>query len=233
MAVRLEGVLMPVLLYNLVMSTDYNSVIGVRERLVDAAIRVLVAEGPSAVQARRVAKEIGASTMAVYHYFGGMPELMRAVSEEGYRRLGRQLVAQPPTDDPVADICTQALTYRHHAHESRHLYDVMTGPSAAPVAAGGAAASEAFSGLVATVARTMEAGRIRPGAPELVAAQFWSILHGYVTLELAGQFAHLDDPVTEILVPLGVNVLIGLGDDPERAAASARLAGMWLPEPQK
>lgn len=207
----------------------------VRERLVLAAVRVLTEEGPAAVQARRVAREIDASTMAVYHHVGGMPELLRAVADEGFRRLGSRVAAVPVTDDPVTDLCRLALVYRRTAHENRHLYDLMFGPPApagrstgrgdAPATvAGSAVAQDAYGHIVAVVARAMRAGRIRAGDPAAVAAQLWSVLHGYVALELSGQLRHVEDSVTEVLLPLGANLLVGLGDAPHRAAGSAREA---------
>ena len=50
-----------------------------RERLVEAGTRLLERDGPEALQARKVAAEIGASTMAVYTHFGGMNGLLEAI----------------------------------------------------------------------------------------------------------------------------------------------------------
>jgi AcrR family transcriptional regulator len=216
-------------------STEEAAPTGVRGRLVEAVVRLLATEGPTAVQARRVAREIGASTMAVYHYFGGMPELLQAVSDHGFHRLDAHLAAVPVTEDPVTDICRLALAYRHAARENPHLYDLMFGLSAPgghrPVTSGSSAATidteaaqGAHSHLVATVSRAMHADRIRTDDPSQVAAQLWSLMHGYVTLELSGQFSQFDDGLTQVLVPLGTNLLIGLGDASERAAQSATRA---------
>ena len=45
-------------------------------------------------------------------------------------------------------------------------------------------------------------------------------MHGFITLELAGHFAEIDDPVARVLLPTGVNIAVGLGDERERAQAS-------------
>ena len=193
----------------------------VRRELVEAAIRVLGAEGPDAVQARRLTREIGASTMAVYHWFGGMPTLLGAVSDEGFRRLDAALGAVPLTDDPIADIDRLARAYRLVARENPHLYDLMFGLAAPgghrPDLAHGtredtrSPAADAYGHLVDAARRAIAAGRLAPGEPTLVAAQLWSQLHGYVALELAGHFAHLTDPVTDVLTPMTANLLTGLG----------------------
>ena len=59
----------------------------VATRLVEAAARVLAEEGPSAVSARRLANEVGASTMVVYTHFGGMDHVLGHVRREGFRRF--------------------------------------------------------------------------------------------------------------------------------------------------
>lgn len=86
------------------------------------------------------------------------------------------------------------------------------------------AAQGAYSYLVAAVSRAMQADRIRTDNPSQVAAQLWSLIHGYVTLELSGQFSQFDDGLTQVLVPLGTNLLIGLGDASERVVNSANRA---------
>src|SRR5438477_232205 len=54
-----------------------NSAVG--PALIEAAARLIATEGASGLTLRRVAEEVGTSTMAVYTHFGGMPELRRAV----------------------------------------------------------------------------------------------------------------------------------------------------------
>lgn len=202
-----------------------------RSHLVEATIRLLADEEPSAIQARRLAREIETSTMAVYHYFGGMPQLLRAVVLEGFRRLDARLGSVSVTDDPIADIIRLALAYRDTARGNPHLYDLMFGghrpdPSSHQADnqdAGDPEAANAYRHLVDAAERAMRAGRIREDAPATIAAQLWSLLHGYVTLELAGHLNHLTDSTEQVLLVLGKNLLIGLGDTPELIAESAAL----------
>ena len=49
-------------------------------------------------------------------------------------------------------------------------------------------------------------------------------MHGFITLELAETFVGFDDPVRQILLPMGVNLSVGLGDTRERAQASHEAA---------
>src|SRR6266581_1028903 len=100
---------------------------GVPERVVQATIRLLAELGPSAIKARTVASAAGLSTMAVYHHFGGIPELTRAVIGRVFRDLDRAFSQLPPTEDPIADLAVQALVCRRVARQNPHLYDPMFG----------------------------------------------------------------------------------------------------------
>src|ERR1700759_1099309 len=82
---------------------------GVQERLVEAAIRLLAEQGPSAIKARTVASAAGLSTMVVYSHFGGIPELTRAVIDQGFRELEAAFSQLPVTDDAIADLAVLAL----------------------------------------------------------------------------------------------------------------------------
>ena len=203
----------------------------VPERVVQATISLLAAHGPSAIKARTVASASGLSTMAVYHHFGGIAELIRAVVDQGFKELDKAFSRVPVTDDPLADLYAMALTTRRLARENPHLYDLMFGLStrratyrALPADVRLSGHSPAFQGayrhLSDACARLVSSGRVRQQEPEPVAAQLWSFVHGCITLELAEHFVEFDDPVAQVLQPMGVNLAVGLGDERERAQAS-------------
>ena len=208
---------------------------GVAERLVGAAIRLLAEQGPSAIKARTVAAATGLSTMVVYSHFGGIPELTRAVIDRGFKELDAAFSQVPVTDDPITDLAVQALTCRRVARENPHLYDLMFGLSTRgsyrPLQNASSGASgrcpafrAAYAHVAEACARLVNSGRIRQQDPEGVAAQLWSFVHGFITLELAETFTGFDDPVRQVLLPLGVNVSVGLGDTRKRAEASHQTA---------
>jgi AcrR family transcriptional regulator len=199
----------------------------VRTRLVAAAAKLLAEGGPDGVSVRRVAAEIGTSTMAVYTHFGGKPELLRAVSVEGFRNLARRLAEVEPTDDPVADLGAMGRAYRRSALDDPHLFTAMFGRNVAEVMATDEERVEAlatFITLVDTVQRAIDAGRFAPGpAADQVALELWSGIHGLCCIELGAGLAD-PDQAPRTLAALGRRMAIGLGDDPARAAAS-------IPEP--
>ena len=68
------------------------------------AVSTLNQDGLSGFTTRRVAEQAGTSVPAVYELFGDKSGLVRAVFFEGFRMLGRRLLAVPETDDAVADV---------------------------------------------------------------------------------------------------------------------------------
>ena len=204
----------------------------VQDRLVSATIGLLADQGASAIKARAVAEASGLSTMAVYTHFGGIPELLQAVVDQGFKELDRAISQVPVTDDPVADLSAMALTCRRFARQNPHLYDLMFGLSTRRATyrplpdsdlrfSGRSPAFRcAYARLHEACERLVSSGRAGQQAPEVIAAQVWSFVHGFVTLELAEHFVGLGDPVPQVLLPLGVHFAVGLGDQPERARAS-------------
>lgn len=186
----------------------------VRRRLLEEAARILGEEGPSALSVRRLAAGSGTSTMAVYTHFGAMSAVVDEVATEGFRRLIDHVDAVGVTDDPLTDLQRMAGAYRDNALENPHLYAVMFGAVSVRALGGNGPDLEvcdaAFAQLVAGVARAMDAGALRAGDPAAVAAQFWSALHGYVMLELAGMDQVVEDPEHSVLWQMLSNLLSAL-----------------------
>ncbi|CAN5799260.1 TetR/AcrR family transcriptional regulator [soil metagenome] len=169
----------------------------VRVALIEAAARLLADGGAEALSIRRVAADVGTSTMAVYTHFGSKEDLVRAVVAEAFRRLHAELSSVPLTHDPVADLIGTAGAYRRNALANANLYRVMfsinplqlTDPVAEhaelPEARRLDIGLDAFGALVAAVARCVEAGALSGEAAPLALA-IWASAHGAMALELAG-----------------------------------------------
>jgi AcrR family transcriptional regulator len=193
---------------------------------------LLAEKGPSEIKARTVAEAAGLSTIAVYYHLGGLPELVQAVVDKGFRDLGRAFVTAPASADPVTTLFGMALACRAFAQGNPHLYDLMFGLSTrgsyrpletAQTSAGGRSweFQAAYAHLVRACVRLVRSGRVRNNEdPEAIAPQLWSAVHGFVTLELGGQFAEFSDPLRQVFQPMMVNVLVGLGDTIELADTS-------------
>jgi len=215
---------------------------GIPERLIAATISLLATEGPAAIKARTVAAEAGMSTMVVYNYFGGVPELFNAVVDHGFNEIGSAFAGLEATDDPVSDLFAMALMTLAYARANPHLYDAMFGLSRRATyrpdsdkgtqhAGHSPAFRAAYAHVTEAAARLSVSAGLAINDPTAAAGALWSFVHGYITLELASHFAEFGDPVRQVLVPMGVTFCVGLGADRETALASheAALARVSLP----
>ncbi len=214
--------------------------------MLHAAVSLLHDSGPDALQTRKVAGAAGTSTMAVYTHFGGMRALIAEVAEEGLRQFDAAL-SVPQSDDPVADLLAIGAAYRRYAIERPHMYRLMFGSTSAHginapapnvltlTVAEIEQRHPSFAHVVRAVHRAMLAGRItgRCGGyadddaasdPVIVAtaAQFWSLIHGFVMLELAGFYGHDGAAVELVLTSTTTNLLVALGDSLEQVKQSQR-----------
>jgi AcrR family transcriptional regulator len=159
-----------------------------RTELIETAARLVATEGRSGLTLRRLAAEVGTSTMAVYTHFGGMDELRREVRREGFARLRARLQAVPETRDPVVDLSLLGAAYYLSATAAPNLYRAMflDGPVDDDDLGTGL---DTFMFLVEGVQRCQAAGRIPaadPADPAELALEIWALTHGIVTLQMSG-----------------------------------------------
>ena len=180
----------------------------VRAALIERAAEMLARRQP--VTLRALVEGTGASTMAVYTHFGGMPGLWRAVRQEGFTRLAERLAAVQRTDDPVRDLMALGAAYAVNALANPHLYRVMFDAEAEledPEAAAGT-----FAELVACADRAREAGRFAPGCdPEALATRFWATGHGLIALVLSGALPA--DALATHSPATAIALFVAAGDD--------------------
>lgn len=195
----------------------------VRTSLIEAAARLLAEHGPDALTTRRLAAEVGSSTMAVYTYFSGMEELRKEVAREGFRRLAAYLDDVPDSDDAVADLSALGAAYFVNALTNYDLYRFMFLESVEDDDVG----EGTFERLVRGVQRAMETGRFDTADPLDNATQLWAMAHGVVTLHKAGCLT-LDEAI-KTMAAMALNLFCGFGDDQNAAVASmAKAQEQWV-----
>jgi AcrR family transcriptional regulator len=189
----------------------------IRMDLIESAARVIATEGATALTLRRVAKEVGTSTMAVYTHFGSMGELRREVRTEGFRRLRAHMGSVEITGDPVADLGMLGWAYYSSAVDSPNLYRAMFMDRPVDDQDHGTGL-DTFDQLVTAVSRCLAAGRFTPAEPVDLARQLWALNHGLVTL----QFARLLEPRAAVhtLTTGATNLFRAFGDDPRATGRS-------------
>ena len=189
----------------------------VRIALLETAARLLAREGPDALTTRRLASEVGASTMALYTHFDGMNDLRRAVRLEWFNRLFERLAKVTRTSDPVSDLASQGWAYFFSAVENKHMFratvvDLLDDPVVATMA------MQAFQVLADSVQRCMDEGRLSSGDATARALQIWMMGNGVLFACLAG-FITVDNAIAHFFDMSG-SLLTTFGDDADTARRS-------------
>jgi AcrR family transcriptional regulator len=215
---------------------EISATSGLRDRLLETAREKVEADGPEALRARSLTAQAGTSTQSLYTLFGGMPGLIDALVADGFDQFARFVEAVPESDDPVADFFARGWAYSEWALAHPQLYRLMYGISGGglrrhaglEVALAGSIAKSpqaqrSVDVLIDSMRRVTESGRVMSTEPVIAAGQFLSATHGYVLLEAGGLFGSREDG-RALIAALAVNLMVGLGDTPERARESLQRA---------
>lgn len=157
------------------------------QALLDAAERIVEADGIDALSLRRVAREVGTTTRAVYSAIGSKEALLAALGIRAFEILQSELDAQAATSDPAEDLIQAGLMFRRFALEHPSLFQI--GFQHVPIAPDVAedfrpTQSRAFLALIARIERLDHAGRLR-GRPVMDAVlAFDALTEGLATIEL-------------------------------------------------
>lgn len=163
-----------------------------RADLVVAAAELLATAGPRGLSARSLARAVGASTMAVYTHFSGMPAVVHAVIAEAFARLDEHMAAAlaRTDDDPIAQLHALAHAYRDNALANPHLYAAMFGGEQAlgqPLTREDyRVALHSLRTVAETAARARDTGRFVDLDEWEIARRLNAVVHGAVSLELGG-----------------------------------------------
>ena len=195
----------------------------VREGLVEAAARLIALREP--LTTRRVAAEVGTSTMAVYTHFGSMEELRRAVRLEGFTRLAKHLENVAPSDDPLVHLVRLGDAYCRNALENPDVYRVMFMESPVDEEDAGVGL-DTFETLVAGVQRCVDAG-VFTGDAWSLATQVWAAAHGVVALHIAQRLT-VDDGF-ELLMTTTKNLMVAFGAEPDAVDKAMAAASTAVP----
>ena len=211
------------------MTASYDSIIrmavsegATRERVVEAARALLVAEGPEAVTMRRLAGELGTSYQVVYSRIGGKTEVLRAVHDAAFDTLVAQVAALRPAPGTREHVHELTAAYLDFAVTNPRLFDVMFGaPAGGPVrdAALRDVEREAFRRCWVAAARAWLDASVpdRPrGSAARLAWRLWTAVHGITVIHLAGHESPSGDVHAEV-----AQVVDLLLDDPVPAVSAS------------
>jgi AcrR family transcriptional regulator len=158
-----------------------------RRALIDAAVSAIAKHGVDALNLRQLAARAGVTPGAPYHHFTDREELLAAIAEEGFGRLGAELIAGRDAAGDEASARLEALgrAYINFAISCPGYFRVMfhgVGKSSGPSAPG----LRAFHLLRDAVLACQEAGTAPAGDPSALVLTAWSAVHGFATLWVDG-----------------------------------------------
>ena len=170
--------------------------------LVEAGVEILRGNGPEALTLREVARRAGVSQAAPYRHFKDRRELVAAVAERGFSRLGEAMHRAMESAGGRPGLRHVAEAYVEFGLANPAEYRVMFGPEVAVTddlpslrETGRSVLSFVAEGL----AGLQKAGLVGPGDPWLMAVATWSTMHGLVTLSLDGQASGVAANVDELV----------------------------------
>lgn len=162
-----------------------------RQRIVDAARDLFVANGYDATSMRAIAKRIEYTPTAIYHHFESKEALLDELCSHDFRALAATFQKVGKVEDPVERIDRIGEAYVEFALEHPMHYQFMfmtVRPGALDVDAAQSSdpTAHVYSFLRDSVAEAIHAGRLLPEYTDvdLVAQILWGALHGLLSLHI-------------------------------------------------
>jgi AcrR family transcriptional regulator len=205
----------------------------IREEIKQAALRQLAHSGPAGISVNAIGKELGVSGPAVYRYFASRDELLTQLVIDSYDDMAaalRTAIATTPKRAPHGRFDALARAYRAWAVAQPHRYRLLYGPPLPGYDAHARRLIEAANASMSLLVEVLPAdgGDTRPtralasqasdwatdrgvhadAATAVRALLTWSRLHGFVNLEIDGNYASMGvDP--DALFELELSALRG------------------------
>ncbi len=165
-----------------------------RDKILDAARELFVAEGYEGVSMRRVAEKIEYSPTAIYVYFADKQQLFHELCQQDYARLAEVFQSSEMSSDPMERLKQIGNTYiefgvhypnhykfmfmtQHPPHEpDEEDREVMGNPEV-----------DAYAFLKWAVQQAIDAGCLREEFQdvELISQTLWAAVHGVISLDIA------------------------------------------------
>jgi AcrR family transcriptional regulator len=172
-----------------------------RDEILDATETLLLQLGSAeAVSIRMVADAVGVTPPSIYRHFPDKDTLIYEVCNRHFIELEAVIdAAVASIDDPVDDLAARGRAYLDFGIANPEPYRVMfmTRPEVAPVERQQTWLEESrtFLGLIESVQRCIDAGRLRPGNDDAfrISVAMWARVHGLTSLFVSKPFLFPDD----------------------------------------
>src|SRR5271165_3268169 len=165
-----------------------------RDKILDAARELFIAEGYDGVSMRKIADKIEYSPTAIYVHFADKDELFLEICHEDFRRLAQSLIGLAEIADPVERVTKLGYAYIEFGQQHPNHYRTMFMTPHPPILKSGDALEgkgnpeeDAYEFLRATVAEGLRLGVFREEFQDtdLIAQTLWAGVHGVISLQIA------------------------------------------------
>ena len=165
------------------------------EALLVAVDEIVIAQGLENVSLRAAARRAGVSHSAPAHHFGDKDGLLAAYAEQGFSMLADSMEAAAigAAGQPMIDVIkTTGAAYVRFAVEHQGHFQAMfrSGLDKSKYPELHAQSRRAFGGLMQLVEMLLQGGD-DTADPDVVAAYFWSIVHGLSSLWVDGALEYM------------------------------------------
>ncbi len=160
------------------------------------AIAICEREGASAVTARRIAKEMGLSPMALYRHFQSMDHLLAVVWNEGFAQLQTLMnVSSEGDGGGMRGFRSSLRAYVKYGLDNPGLYRFMFSAGARPEQFGLKNHGLATMSRLRDQLREMRAAGTIPESvdEQMSPLMIWFVLHGLTTVVISGQVQKVTD----------------------------------------
>ena len=166
----------------------------VRDKILDAARELFLAEGYEGVSMRKVADRIEYTPTTIYGYFADKEDLFRQLCHEDFARLAEVFQSAAMPADVIERINQIGRLYIDFGLKYPNHYTLMfMTPHPAPELdeidqeIKGNPEVDAYAFLKYTIQQAIEEGRFRPEFQdaELISQTLWAAVHGVIALQIA------------------------------------------------
>jgi len=163
-----------------------------REKIFNAASRLLAQEGVAGLSIRKIAKEAGLSPMGLYRHFADKEALINALMADGFVAWDAR-VAEIDIADPVAWLEAFMEAFLAFSTEEPHLFDAAFFLPASQARQFpddfAARRSPTLSLAMTKIDQAKALGQIGGGTALNIALTMWALGQGLVSLHRAGRFS--------------------------------------------
>ncbi|NGP89984.1 TetR/AcrR family transcriptional regulator [Fodinibius halophilus] len=161
-----------------------------KEQIIDAARKVLLAKGYRNFSLRKIAGEIDVSATSIYLHFENKDDLVHTLMEEAIARLNKQLEQKvAEVDDPISKLEALAREYvsfaLKHPREYQVIYLISSDEMTRYPKEKFRKARKGYEIVTDVLKEGVESGLIAESRPRLAAYTFWAQLHGVMSVVLS------------------------------------------------